>query len=45
MIRYLRVCRYQQLSSPYQPRPYLMAGFVRASTMAQSLKSSYLLSI
>lgn len=26
MIRYLRVCRYQQLSSPYQPRPYLMAA-------------------
>lgn len=38
MIRYLRVC-------PYQPRPYLMAAFVHASTMAQSLKSSYLLNI
>lgn len=45
MIRYLHVCPYQQLSSPYQPRPYLMAGFVRASTMALSLKSSYLLNM
>lgn len=40
MIHYLRVCGVISAELPYQPHPYLMAG-----TMAQSLKSSYLLNI